>query len=161
MAFTEVGTISVGPTDREVLVGTFSLDEGDDTLFLRVTQTSPAEKWNYSYGLVTFRTAVGQELGTTKVYGSIYSENYRLGTGLPPVERSGSIYFTPRTYNRQWISIADPPTWRLEFEAQSGSTSNIPDPVFGTSASLGVFADLADSVVNWVVKDGIATLILR
>ena len=123
MSWQSVGTVNVGPQDREVLVGSFSLEEEDDTLFLRITQNSPDTPWNYSYGLVTFRSSVGQELGTTKVYGSVYGESYRLGIGLPPLERSGSIYFTPRSYNRAWISIADPPKWNLEFEAQSGVTA--------------------------------------
>lgn len=161
MSWTTVGTVSVGPQDREVLVGSFSLEDGDDTLFLRVTQTSPATPWNYSFGLVTFRSSVGQELGTTKIYGSTYGECYRLGIGLQPLERSGSVYFTPRSYNRQWISIADPPTWQLELEAQSGGQSGSGPPAFGTRATLGVLADLADFVVSYAIKNGVASIVLR
>ena len=124
MSWQALGTVSVGPQDREVLVGSFSLDSGDDALFLRITQKSPTTPWNYAFGLVTFRSSIGQELGTTKVYGSIHGENYKLGIGLPPVDRTGGVYFTPRAYNRQWITIADPPTWQLEVEAQSGLTSH-------------------------------------
>jgi hypothetical protein len=123
MAFAPVGTIGVSPTDREVLVGDFSLEEGDDTLFLRVTQISPLEHWSYSFGLLTWRSTGGQELGTVKVFGSKHGENYRLGIGLPPLVRSGSLYFQPRSYNRNWIAIDEPPIWVLEIEAQSGKTA--------------------------------------
>ena len=160
MSWETVGTVSVGPQDREVLVGSFSLNEDDDILFLRLTQTSPATPWNYSFGLVTFRSSVGQELGTTKIYGSIYGECYRLGIGRAPLERSGNIYFTPRAYNRGWISIADPPLWTLEVEAQSGSESDSGTPVFGTRATLGVLSDLADLAVSYAISKGIATISL-
>ena len=160
MAFTEVGTISVGPTDREVLVGTFSLDEGDDTLFLRVTQTSPAEKWNYSYGLVTFRTAVGQELGTTKVYGSVYGENFRLGVGLPPLVGTGNIFFTPRAYNRAWITIADPPKWNLELEAQSGRTAGGGGSGSDGGAFGGLLSDAAGALLTYAFREGFAYLLI-
>lgn len=123
MAFATVGTIGVSPTDREVLVGDFSLEEGDDTLFLRVTQISPLEDWSYSFGLLTWRSTGGQELGTCKVFGSKYGENYSLGIGRTPLVRSGSIYFRPRSYNRNWIAIDEPPIWVLEIEAESGKTA--------------------------------------
>lgn len=123
MAFAVVGTIGVSPTDREVLVGDFDLAEGHDTIFLRVTQTSPPDDWTYSFGLLTWRSSGGQELGTVRVFGSKWGENYRLGIGLPPLVRSGSIYFRPRSYNRNWIAIDEPPIWVLEVEAQSAKTA--------------------------------------
>lgn len=161
MSWETVGTVSAGPQDREILVGSFSLEEDDDILFLRITQTSPATPWNYSFGLVTFRSSVGQELGTTKIYGSIYGECYRLGIGRTPLQRTGSIYFTPRAYNRGWISIADPPLWQLEVEAQSGSESDIGSPpVFGTRATLGVLSNLTDFAVSYAISNGIASISL-
>ena len=123
MAFAFVGTIGVSPTDREVLVGDFSLEEGDDTIFIRVTQISPLEDWSYSFGLLTWRSSGGQELGTVKVFGSKFGENYALGIGRSPLVRTGSIYFRPRPYNRNWIAIDDPPIWVLEIEAESGKTA--------------------------------------
>ena len=149
MAFAFVGTIGVSPTDREVQVGDFSLDEGDDTLFLRVTQTSPSEDWSYSFGLLTWRSSGGQELGTVKVFGSRFGENYSLGIGRPPLVRSGSIYFRPRSYNRRWIGIDDPPLWVLEIEAESGKTAGS-----GSGERVGVsinsFVDTADNGLSLV-----------
>jgi hypothetical protein len=149
MAFAPVGTIGVSPTDREVLVGDFSLEEGDDTLFLRVTQISPLEHWSYSFGLLTWRSTGGQELGTVKVFGSKYGENYRLGIGLPPLVRTGSLYFQPRSYNRNWIAIDEPPIWVLEIEGQSGKTAGA-----GSGKRVGAvinsFVDTANSGLSLV-----------
>ena len=120
MAWTSVGSVSVGPQDKKVLVGPFSMAEFEDTIWIRVTQTSPPDVWTYSYGLFTWRTTAGRELGTIKVYGEIESEVFRLGVGLPPLVRDGVFEFTPRAYNRRWVSIDNPPIWSLTFEAQSG-----------------------------------------
>ena len=160
MSWETVGTVNVGPQDREVLVGSFSLKEDDDTLFLRITQTSPTTPWNYSFGLVTFRSSVGQELGTSKVYGSIYGENYRLGVGLPPLVRTGNIYFTPRAYNRGWISIADPPKWNLELEAQSGRTSGGSGDSGSDGAFGGILSDAAGALLTYAFREGFAYLLI-
>lgn len=124
MTWSSVGSVSVGPLDREVQVGSFSMEPNHDTIWVRITQTSPADVWNYSYGLLTWKTSFGQELGTIKVYGDTDSEVYALGVGLPPLERTGELLFTARAWNRRWISIDNPPQWDLAFEAQSGSLSS-------------------------------------
>lgn len=120
MTWSSVGSVSVGPLDHSVQVGPFSMQPDENTIWVRITQTSPQDVWKYSYGLLTWKTSFGQELGTIKVYGDTDSEVFVLGVGLPPLERDGMFEFTPRAWNRQWINIADPPTWGLTFEAQSG-----------------------------------------
>lgn len=161
MTWASVGSVNVGPSDRTVQVGSFSMEPDQDTIWLRVTQTSPKDVWTYSYGLLTWKTKFGQELGTIKVYGDTDSEVFRLGIGLPPLERNGVFEFTARAYNRQWISIDNPPKWALSFEAKSGNSSTPPGfPDFGTRATLGVLADLANSGVSYSIKDGIAKIVL-
>ena len=121
----------------------------DDTIWFRVTQTSPNDVWRYSYGLLTWKTNFGQELGTQKVYGDTDSEVFRLGVGLSPLERTGNVLFRPLAYNRRWISIDDPPTWSLTIEAQSGKTSGA-----GGSQTVGAvvnsFVDTADNGLSLV-----------
>ena len=146
MSWSFAGQIDVGPLDKDVLVGPFLMEPEDDTIWIKIKQTSPSEVWTYAYGLLTWRTNQGKELGTIKVYGSTDSEVFVLGVGLPPMERYGDLIFTPRAYNRQWISIVSPPVWGLEFEAQSGKASVGP-PAFGTRSTLGVLADLVDAGV--------------
>ena len=156
MSWAEVGDASVGPQDREVLVGPFLLEEDADTLWVRVTQTSSADcpVWNYSYGLLSWRSVEGHELGTVKVYGNCYGEVFKLSTGLPPSQPYGDLIFTPRAYNRRWISIDEPPLWNLTFEAQSGKSGQGPSvdlPSFGTRATLGVLSDLAGIGVSYAI----------
>ena len=148
MSWSSVGQVDVGPLDQDVLVGPFLMQPEDDTIWVKITQTSPSNIWTYSYGLLTWRTVQGQELGTIKVYGDTDSEIFALGVGLPPMERYGDFIFTPRAYNRQWISIDSPPIWSLTFEAQSGKATDGP-PVFGVRATLGVLADFVDTGVDY------------
>ena len=149
MSWASVGSVNVGPQDREVLVGSFSMEPDQDTIWVRVTQTSPAEVWNYAYGLVTWRTSFGQELGSEKVYGDTDSEVFRLGVGLPPLERTGSLLFTPRAFNRRWIETSDPPIWSLSFEAQSGISGVVPTPG-GVGVVLNSFVDTSDNGLSLV-----------
>ena len=148
MTWVPIGSVSVGPQDLMVQVGHFVIEPDDDTIWVQITQTSPSNLWNYSYGLLTWRTSEGKELGTVKVYGDLDSEVFRLGVGLPPMVRDGMFEFTARAYNRQWISIAEPPQWTLSFKAKSGKAVDGP-PVLGTRATLGVLADLIDIGVSY------------
>lgn len=159
MSWASVGSVDVGPQDKKVLVGPFAMEPDQDTIWIRVTQTNPPDVWTYSYGLLTWRTSEGQELGTIKVYGDTDSEVFRLGVGLPPLVRDGVFEFTPRAYNRRWISIDNPPVWSLSFDAQSGNSSNPPSfPDFGTRATLGVLADLANAGVSYAITGNTATI---
>jgi len=135
MSWTPVGSVAVGPQDQEVLVGSFTLAAGDDSLWVKVTQQNPPDYWTYSYGLLTWKSNQGQELGTIKVHGDVDSEVYRLGTGLAPEELTGQLLFRPRSYNRRWIEQALPPIWELDFEAQSGTTA-------GGSGGIGIPATI-------------------
>ena len=160
MTWTSVGSVNVGPQDQEVDVGSFSMEPDDDTIWVRITQTSPVDVWKYSYGLLTWKTSFGQELGTIKVYGDTDSEVFKLGVGLPPLERTGMFVFSPRSYNRSWIAIDQPPLWGLSFEAQAGKANDGP-PVFGTRATLTVLAEAAGDALSYAITDGFARIILN
>ena len=159
----EVGTISVGPTDLAVEVGSFSLGSEDDTIFVEVQQMSPDQVWNYSYGLLWWESAFGRELGTEKIYGHTSGEVFKLGIGRAPRSGTGRIMFTARSYNRSWISITDPPEWTLSISAESAKSNSgaFPDvPSFGVRATLGVFADLVGAGVSYAITEGTARILL-
>ena len=159
----EVGTISVGPTDLAVEVGSFSLESEDDTVFVEVQQMSPNQTWNYSFGLLWWESAFGRELGTQKVYGHTSGEVFKLGIGRAPRSGTGRLMFRARSYNRSWIAISDPPTWTLSISAESAKSiaGSFPDvPAFGVRATLGVFADLIDAGVSYAITDGAAKILL-
>ena len=115
-----VGTRTFTPDDLTEIVGSFSMAEGDDTLWVRMTLESPATPWPWSYGILGFLTPAGYELGSVKAYAEVDSEVFRLGVGRAPRERTGSLTFEPRGYNLGWIKQGNP--LRLKFECASGTT---------------------------------------
>lgn len=121
MPWSEVGTVSFKPTDAEVDVGPFSLAEGADTLWVRIIDETGPTPWPFSYGILSFRTDQGKELGSTKAYSAQSGEVFRLGVGLPPSSRSGVLTFEPRGFNLAWVDKGNP--WVLRFQCQSGAIS--------------------------------------
>lgn len=107
-------------TETPIDLGEFSLGEGDNAIWIRV-QSHPSGDcpWPWSYGLLTWVTPLGRELGTVKVNGVCEGEVFRLFNGLSPSERTGRFEFTPRSYNLAWIKLGHP--WTLNFQAESGS----------------------------------------
>ncbi len=152
-----LGTVTVGPSDLYRDLGPISLGADDDTIWLQVKQIQPTENWKYSYGIVSFITTEGAELGTTKVYGNQLGEVFRLGVRRAPLVRSGIIRFKPRAYNLAWVSAKGAPEWILDVEWESG-LSGSGSPVFGTRATLGVLSDLVNAGVTYAISGGFATI---
>ena len=125
LRFDTSSTITVTPrTVVPVTVGTAYLGENDNALWIKVTSSSGGDcPWPWSYGLLTWISESGRELGTVKINGVCEGEVFRLGNGRTPSERSGRLSFTPRSYNLAWIELGHP--WTLTFEwvaGQSGGT---------------------------------------
>jgi len=119
--WSEVGTKTFTPSDFSEVVGSFSMGEGHDTLWTRMTLISPATPWPWSYGILGYKTDAGFELGSVKAYAEVESEVFRLGVGRPPLLRTGLLTFAPRGFNLGWIKKGNPLT--LRFECASGVTS--------------------------------------
>jgi len=118
MSFSLVGTHVFTPDDTQVIIGSVSLEEEDDTIWVRITQNQATGPWPWSYGILGWRSAFGYELGTTKAFAEPQGAVQRLGIGLQPVERTGVLTFEPRSFNLSWIKRGNP--WSLTFEAQTG-----------------------------------------
>ena len=118
MSFSLVGTHVFTPDDTQVIIGSVSLEPGDDTVWVRITQNQATGPWPWSYGILGWRSAFGYELGTTKAFAEPQGAVQRLGVGLQPVERTGVLTFEPRSFNLSWIKKGNP--WSLTFEAQTG-----------------------------------------
>lgn len=118
--FDTSSTITVAPNDIvPIEVGTAFLNEGDDTIWIKVTSAPSAGcPWPWSYGLLTWISENGRELGTVKINGVCEGEVFRLGVGRAPSLRSGFLSFTPRSYNLSWVQLGHP--WTLTFEWVSG-----------------------------------------
>lgn len=116
--WTDLGTTTFGPNDTEVNVGPVTLVEGADTLWVRVTQMSGPTPWPWSYGIASFQSVEGRSLGSVKAFGHPSGEVVRLGVGLSPLVRDGSLRFEPRSFNLAWVRNGHP--WQLNFEVRSG-----------------------------------------
>lgn len=151
MSFELVGTYTFTPNDTQVLIGSFSLQPGDDTIWVRITQDQPPGPWPWSYGILGWRSSFGYELGTTKAFAEPEGAVQRLGVGLQPVERSGVLTFEPRSFNLAWVKAGYP--WTLTFEAQSG----VQVEAGGGSVSFGVTSSQGD--IPWTLNSiGLANL---
>ena len=117
-----VGTITVtANTNGPVDVGEYELREGSDSLFVRVTQVGGDFPFRHAYGILSWRNDDGNALGSCKAYGKAESEVYKLGGGLQPIDRQGTVTFQPRHYNLSWIEAIGT-NWTLRFEAASGES---------------------------------------
>ena len=137
LRFREPTSITVSPnTVTPITVGQVDLEPEDDTIWIKVTSSPTSDcPWPWSYGLLTWISENGRELGTVKINGVCEGEVFRLGVGLPPSFRTGSLSFTPRTYNLKWIELGHP--WTISFSWQTGKGVE-GAPAFGTKATLMV-----------------------
>ena len=139
------------PNDTQVIIGSVSLESGDDTIWVRITQDQATGSWPWSYGILGWRSAFGYELGTTKAFAEPEGAVQRLGVGLQPVERTGVLTFEPRSFNLSWIKKGNP--WTLTFEAQTG----VQVAAGGGSVSFGVTSERGP--IPWVLNTlGLANL---
>jgi len=119
--WTDLGARTVGPSDLRVVVGSFSIGETDDTIWLEVQRTGPSGPWPWSYGILSWQTSFGLELGSVKAYTASEGEIFRLGVGRAPRSRTGSVIYEPRSFNLAWVKNGYPLT--LAFSAASGVTT--------------------------------------
>ena len=155
--FVETFNLTIEPeSPGSVDVGVFNLLEGHDTIWAKVTSApSGGCLWPWSYGLFTWITSEGRELGTVKINGVCEGEIFRLGVGLSPSERTGRLQFNARSYNLAWIKNGNP--WPLSFEVFSGNSLNGFAP-FGTRATLASLADLNSHLIGWAFADDFASV---
>ena len=148
--WTTVGTKTFSPDDLERVVGPFVMDVDADTLWVRITQLNGQTNSPWSYGILSWKSSNGFELGSTKAYGETESEVFRLGIGRPPYERSGQLTFEPRGFNLGWIKNGYP--WSLKFEAASGKTTGGGGGQF-PGAVINSFVDSSDNGLSVVRVD--------
>ncbi len=67
MAWIDLGEISVLPDVEAYTVGPVEFGAMDDTLWVRSQAVDYATSWPYSFGLVSYLSYEGFELGTGKV----------------------------------------------------------------------------------------------
>ncbi len=125
MAWSLIGSVTVGPDTNRATVGPITVPVAGGVA-VKLRQTSPTNPFRFAYGLLSFESANGRELGTLKVWADQVFTAYRLGEGLTALSQSGSLVFEPRSYNLRWVKAGWP--WTLEFMADVGS--QLPDDRF-------------------------------
>lgn len=118
MAWTRIGSVTVRPETDEVEVGAIVVPpQGGIELMIR--QTSPVQGFRFAYGIVSYRSTRGRELGSVKAWAGPDWEAFRLGENLSALDRSGVLLFRPRSINLRWVKAGFP--WSLEFMADVGA----------------------------------------
>ena len=148
--WTTVGTKTFTPDDLETVIGPFVMEQDADTLWVRITQLNGQSNSPWSYGILSWKSSNGFELGSVKAYGETESEVFRLGIGRPPYERSGQLTFEPRAFNLGWIRNGYP--WQLKFECASGVTSG-GGGATSPSAVINSFVDTSNNGLSLVRVD--------
>ena len=119
--WTSLGSITVTASDLSVVVGSFSIDEGDDTIWVDVQSESPETPWPWSYGIISWQTSFGREFGSAKAYTEKAGVVVPIGVGRQPRSRTGSIIYEPRSFNLAWVRKGNPLS--LSFSVASGVRS--------------------------------------
>ena len=148
MSWTDLGSKTVTASDLSVVVGSFSMAEGDDTIWFDVQRTSPDQGWPWSYGILTWQTNFGRELGSIKAYTAKAGEVLKLGVGRAPRSRTGSVIYEPRGFNLAWVERGYDLT--LSFSAASGTVS--------TKSGGGISVPVAGGIWKYVQNTGLVQL---
>jgi hypothetical protein len=71
-------------------------------LRVRVQQLG-STPFQWGFGLLSYQSSNGLELGTIQVYPRSISSSYLLGAGMTVDDTSGQLIFEPRTWNLKWV----------------------------------------------------------
>lgn len=107
MTWREVGSISVSPTSGEMIVGPVSVPS-QGGIEVRVRQTTPSPGFRFAFGLLSFVSPLGRELGVIKVWPDSIATDYLLGAGLSAQSRTGNLTFDARSFNLAWVKAGFP-----------------------------------------------------
>lgn len=101
MAWQSIGSVSISPTTTEATVGAIEVPTfGGVEVKVRQVGSTP---FRWGYGLLSYRTVNGLELGTIKVWPRPEFSNYLLGAGLTVADNTGVLVFEPRVANLRWV----------------------------------------------------------
>lgn len=107
MTWREIGSVGVSPTSGEVIVGPVSVPP-QGGIEVRVRQTTPSPGFRFAFGLLSFVSPLGRELGVIKVWPDPIATDYLLGAGLSAQSRTGNLTFDARSFNLAWVDAGYP-----------------------------------------------------
>ena len=120
MAWQLIGSASVNPTTKEVVLGSIEVPTFGGVQ-VKVRQLSPTP-FEWGYGLLSYRSRNGLEMGTIKVWPRREFTNYLLGAGLTVSDNTGVLIFEPRAFNLRWVRAG----FSLTVEVLADLASDLP-----------------------------------
>jgi len=106
MAWQYIGSVTVTPFSDELVVGSITVPTFGG-FAVKVLQTT-STPFQFGYGLLSYRSTYGRELGVTRVWPRPEFTSYVLGQGLTVVDNVGLLVFEPRTWNLRWVKAGFP-----------------------------------------------------
>ena len=152
-SWTDLGQFVITADTDLLSVGSFSIDDGHDTIWLEITQVSPADPWPYSFGVIGWRTANGYELGSEKAWMDPTGHVNRIGVGRAPRSRTGVLTYEPRSYNLSWLKSGASLT--LSFAACSGTSGGGGE---GSAGNTSVAFPVVDGNWRYAASSGLLQL---
>jgi hypothetical protein len=141
MAWRSVGSVTVGPAAGPQVVGLVTVPPSGG-VEVRVKQTTASRGFRFAYGLLSFQSVFGRELGTIKVWPDPVATDYRLGAGMSAQARSGTLVFDARSYNLRWVMAGFP----LGVSFEVDEPSDLPPDRYQPTG----FQDMADRLLRVV-----------
>lgn len=120
MAWLTVGSVSISPTTDLAVVGPVEVPSTGG-LRLRIQQLV-STPFQWGFGLLSYQSSNGLELGTIQVYPRTVSTSYLLGAGMTVEDTSGQLIFEPRTWNLKWLQAG----FNLSVVVLAWVASNLP-----------------------------------
>jgi hypothetical protein len=106
VAWQYIGSVTVSPATTEVVVGSITVPTTGG-LQVKMLQTTSAP-FQFGYGLLSYRSTYGKELGIIRVWPRTEFTSYWMGEGLTVVDNQGLLVFEPRTWNLRWVEAGFP-----------------------------------------------------
>jgi hypothetical protein len=101
MSWQTVGTVTISPTTDSAVVGPVEVPTtGGLRVKLRQVGSVP---FRWGFGLLSYESQNGLELGTIQVFPRPVFTSYLLGPGMIVDDPQGQLIFEPRTWNLRWI----------------------------------------------------------
>lgn len=121
MAWQSIGTVTISPTSDEAVVGPIEVPVFNG-VEVRVRLLSGPYPFQFGYGLLSYRSSNGKELGTIKVWPRNEATDYLLGYGMTVQDTTGVLVFEPRTWSLRWVKAG----FALVVEVLADLASDLP-----------------------------------
>lgn len=121
MTWQNIGTVTISPTSDEAVVGPIEVPAFNG-FEVRVRLLSGPHPFQFGYGLLSYRSSYGKELGTIRVWPKTEAEDYLLGHGMTAQDTTGVLVFEPRTWSLRWVKAG----FALVVHVLADLASNLP-----------------------------------